>query len=99
MVPADLIRTCDVDVYAEIDRAECVALQATAQDLRVRQRTVEHPFGTLKSWMGGTHFLTKTLQRVSTEMALHVLAYNPEPSDKPDGVWRNAPRIAGMNLF
>ena len=38
--------------------------------------TVEHPFGTLKAWMGSTHFLTKTLDRVSTEMSLHVLAYN-----------------------
>jgi hypothetical protein len=26
--------------------------------------------------MGATHFLTKTLDRVSTEMSLHVLAYN-----------------------
>lgn len=42
---------------------------------RCRQ-TVEHPFGTLKPWMGATHFLTKTLPRVSTEMSLHVLAYN-----------------------
>jgi hypothetical protein len=37
---------------------------------------IEHPFGTIKSWMGSTHFLTKTLARVSTEMSLHVLAYN-----------------------
>jgi transposase len=42
----------------------------------VRRRTVEHPFGTLKSWMGSTHFLTRTLQKVRTEMSLHVLAYN-----------------------
>jgi hypothetical protein len=26
--------------------------------------------------MGATHFLMKTLKHVSTEMALHVLAYN-----------------------
>ncbi len=26
--------------------------------------------------MGATHFLTKGLERVSTEMSLHVLAYN-----------------------
>jgi hypothetical protein len=26
--------------------------------------------------MGATHFLTKTLPKVATEMALHVLAYN-----------------------
>lgn len=44
--------------------------------MRVRRSTVEHPFGTLKAWMGHTHFLTRTLPRVSTEMSLHVLAYN-----------------------
>ena len=37
---------------------------------------VEHPFGTFKAWMGATHFLTKTLPRVSTEMSLNILAYN-----------------------
>lgn len=42
----------------------------------IRRRTVEHPFGTLKAWMGATHFLTKTLPKVRTEMSLHVLAYN-----------------------
>jgi transposase len=44
--------------------------------MTVRRRTVEHVFGTLKHWMGSTHFLTKTLAHVSTEMSLHVLAYN-----------------------
>ena len=44
--------------------------------MRIRRRTVEHPFGTLKAWMGSTHFLTRTLKRVGTEMSLHVLAYN-----------------------
>jgi len=44
--------------------------------MRVRRQTVEHPFGTIKHWMGWTHFLTKTLPRVRTEMSLHVLAYN-----------------------
>jgi hypothetical protein len=42
----------------------------------IRRQTVEHPFGTLKLWMGSTHFLTKTLGKVRTEMSLHVLAYN-----------------------
>ena len=42
----------------------------------VRRQTVEHPFGTLKAWMGATHFLTRTLDKVRTEMSLHVLAYN-----------------------
>ena len=42
----------------------------------VRRQTVEHPFGTLKAWMGATHFLTRTLDKVRTEMSLLVLAYN-----------------------
>jgi hypothetical protein len=42
----------------------------------VRKSTVEHPFGTIKAWMGATHFLTRTKNHVSTEMSLHVLAYN-----------------------
>ena len=44
--------------------------------MRQRRETVEHPFGTIKARMGATHFLMKTLPRVSGEMALHVLAYN-----------------------
>jgi transposase len=51
-------------------------LDATPEASRIRRQTVEHPFGTLKAWMGSTHFLTKTLPRVRTEMSLHVLAYN-----------------------
>ncbi len=44
--------------------------------MKIRRRTVEHPFGTIKSWMGATHFLTKSLAKVKTEMSLQVLAYN-----------------------
>jgi transposase len=44
--------------------------------MRMRRCTVEHPFGTLKSWMGTTHFLTRKKKNVSAEMALNVLAYN-----------------------
>ena len=44
--------------------------------MRQRRETVEHPFGTIKAWMGYTHFQMKTLKNVRTEMALHVLAYN-----------------------
>jgi len=51
-------------------------LERDPQIMRVRRQTVEHPYGTLKAWMGSTHFLTRTLSRVSTEMSLHVLAYN-----------------------
>ncbi len=44
--------------------------------MRLRRDTVEHPFGTLKRWMGAEHFLTKGLHNVGTEMSLNVLAYN-----------------------
>ena len=44
--------------------------------MRRRREVVEHPFGTIKMRMGATHFLMKTLPKVASEMALHVLAYN-----------------------
>jgi Transposase DDE domain len=44
--------------------------------MRIRRATVEHPFGTIKACMGATHFKTRTLEKVKTEMSLHVLAYN-----------------------
>ena len=56
------------DMQAQLDHAP--------DSMRIRRQTVEHPFGTIKLWMGSEHFLTKTLDRVSTEMGLHVLAYN-----------------------
>ena len=60
---------------AVVERAQA-RLDCAPNAMRVRRATVEHPFGTIKSWMGSTHFTMKTLPRVSTEMSLHVLAYN-----------------------
>jgi transposase len=51
-------------------------LDENPQAMRQRRETVEHPFGTIKSRMGATHFLMKRLKNVRTEMALSVLAYN-----------------------
>ena len=51
-------------------------LDSQPEASRIRRQTVEHPFGTLKSWMGSTHFVMKTLKKVGAEMSLHVLAYN-----------------------
>lgn len=51
-------------------------LDEAPEMMQIRRQTVEHPFGTLKAWMGATHFLTKTLPRVRAEMSLHVLTYN-----------------------
>jgi transposase len=56
------------NVQARLDR--------TPDAMTMRRSTVEHPFGTIKCWMGATHFLTMTLPKVATEMALNVLAYN-----------------------
>ncbi len=32
--------------------------------MKIRRAAVEYPFGTLKGWMGSTHFLTKTLGQI-----------------------------------
>ena len=52
------------------------SLDERPEKMRQRCETVEHPFGTIKARMGAIHFLMKTLPKVATEMALHVLAYN-----------------------
>jgi hypothetical protein len=49
--------------------------KTTGQDARAPP-DLEHPFGTIKAWMGATHFQMRRLPEVASEMALHVLAYN-----------------------
>ena len=79
-----LKRRCTTGKERRITRWEHEAVIETMQErldrapkaMRIRRATVEHPFGTLKAWMGATHFKMKTLERVKTEMSLHVLAYN-----------------------
>jgi transposase len=63
------------------------------EKMHQRRETVEHPFGTLKCWMGYTHFQMKTLKHVGTEMALQVLAYNLKRVMKIIGI---TPLIAAM---
>ena len=85
---------CTTGEYRRIARWEHEAvldamqerLDRTSEASRLRRQTVEHPFATLKAWMGSTHFLTKRLPRVSTEMSLHVLAYNLKRAIKILGV-------------
>ena len=75
---------CTTGDYRRITRWEheavLEAMQARLERMpkaaRIRRQTAEHVFGTLKSWMGATHFLMKRLPNVKTEMSLHVLAYN-----------------------
>ena len=63
-------------VHESVVERAAARLAAKPDAMKIRRATVEHPYGTLKAWMGSTHFLTKTLSHVSTEMSLHVLAYN-----------------------
>lgn len=62
--------------HEEVVEAAQERLYREPERMRTRRETAEHPFGTLKMWMGYTHFKTRTLEHVSTEMSLHVLAYN-----------------------
>jgi len=75
---------CTPDKFKQIRRwkdddvldAMQLRLERMPDAMTIRRRTVEHPFGTIKAWMGATHFLTRTLPKVKTEMSLQVLAYN-----------------------
>ncbi|MGY8815967.1 MAG: IS1182 family transposase [Gammaproteobacteria bacterium] len=77
-------KQCTTGKYRRVTRWEHEEVLETVQArldseperMHVRRETVEHPFGTIKSWMGATHFQMKTLERVSIEMSMHVLAYN-----------------------
>jgi hypothetical protein len=87
---ADACRTCPIKAqcttgrerritrweHEEVVEAVQERLDKNPEAMRTRRETVEHPFGTMKMRMGATHFLMKTLPKVGTEMALHVLAYN-----------------------
>jgi transposase len=75
---------CTPGDYRRVTRWEHEAILETMQRrldrqpqaMTLRRRTIEHVFGTLKQWMGSTHFLMRGLKHVATEMSLHVLAYN-----------------------
>ncbi len=83
-VGCSLKAQCTTGKYRRISRGENENLLEKIEErlelrsgmMKIRKSTVEHPFGTIKSWMGASHFQTKTLKNVSTEMSLHVLAYN-----------------------
>jgi hypothetical protein len=77
------------DVLEDVEQR----LDEHPEKVRQRRETVEHPFGRIKYWMGYTHFKTKTLKQVGTEMALHVLAYKLKRVMKIIGI---GPLIAAM---
>ena len=75
---------CTTGTERRIPRWEHEAVPEKVQDrldrdpdkMGLRRQTTEHPFGTIKPWMGATYFQMRTLPKVATEMALNVLAYN-----------------------
>ena len=62
--------------HEEVIDAMQARLDRMPNAMRIRRRTVEHVFGTLKDWMGRSHFKTRKLENVGTEIGLHILAYN-----------------------
>ena len=63
-------------VHEDVLEAAQRRLDLDPEKMKVRRCTAEHPIGTLKSWMGAVHFLTRTKDKVNAEMSLYVLAYN-----------------------
>ncbi len=70
-------------------------LRARPDAMQVRKSTVEHVFGTLKGWMGATHFLTEGLKTPAAEMTLYLLAYNVK---RVIGILGVQPLLAGIRM-
>lgn len=95
---------CTPSDYRRISRWEHEAvlekmqrrLDRQPEAMTLRRRTVEHVFGTLKHWMGSTHFLTRRLPNVATEMSLQVLAYNLKRVMSILGMARTMKAVATM---
>lgn len=63
--------------------------------MAIRRCTVEHVFGTIKGWMGATHFRTRGLKSVATEASLAILAYNIKRAVAVAGVTSTLKAIKG----
>lgn len=63
-------------LHGSLECAEGIALMRDGTEALVGVLAMVTRTVPIKLWMGSTYFLTKTLDRVSTEMGLHVLAYN-----------------------
>ena len=73
--PRGPLRICPLMAEAVLVRVQ-QRLDQDPNKMTLRRQTAEHPFGTIKEWMGATHFLMRRQLKVATEMALNVLAYN-----------------------
>jgi hypothetical protein len=68
-------RVSRLENEAVLDRM-AARLKARPDIVDRRRETVEHPFGSIKQWMGQGAFLMKGLENVRAEFSLTALAYN-----------------------
>ena len=64
-----------------------------------RRESVEHPFGSIKQWMGQGAFLTRRLDNVRGEFSLTALAYNMATRDQSRGNSRDDRRGSRLNPY
>ena len=67
--PSEYRRIARWEHEAVLDRMQA-RLERDPTRMQLRRQTAEHPFGTIKGWMGATHFLSRRLPRASAEMGL-----------------------------
>jgi len=68
-------RVSRLENEAVLDRM-AVRVKARPDIMNERRNSVEHPFGTIKQWMGQGAFLMRRLENVRAEFSLTALAYN-----------------------
>jgi hypothetical protein len=93
--PSDYRRISRWEHEAVVDEMQR-RLDRQPDAMTLRRCTVEHVFGTLKHWMGSTHFLTRRLSNVGTEMSLQVLSYNLKRVISILGISRTMKAVASM---
>jgi hypothetical protein len=77
------------------DTYRCPAGEQLQKRFSRVEGTVEHVFGTIKGWMGATHFRMRGLKNVATETSLVILAYNMKRAIAVAGVASTLKAIAG----
>ena len=69
-------RTITREANEALMEAMAGRMKAQPEKFKLRKTLAEHPYGTIKRWMGFTHFSLKGLVKVRTEWSLVTLAYN-----------------------
>jgi hypothetical protein len=69
-------RKLTVHEHQELIDAHQARLRARPEIFKQRRALAEHPFGTLKFWLGYRAFLCRGLEMVRAEFSLSCLAYN-----------------------